>query len=134
MEPIKDIINNKKKESKRSKEERFQDQLNLVAGFDIDGKKRITLKELLERKITELPKLTIEKQEELTIERIKTQEEFKISIIDQTIKKDFDKEQAIEEIKNKTDFGKQLIKIEMRAVQFAFQQAKKQNIGGDKTE
>lgn len=130
MEPIKDILDRKKKESKRSKEDRLESQLKLVAGFGADGKTKIILKELLERKIMEPPTLSPEQQEELTIERIKTQEEFKISIIDQDIKKDFDKEQAIEEIKNKTDFGKQLIKIEMRALKFAFEQAKKQNIGG----
>lgn len=130
MEPIKDILDRKKKESKRSKEDRLESQLKLVAGFGADGKTKIILKELLERKIMEPPTLSPEQQEELTIERIKTQEEFKISHIDQDIKKDFDKEQAIEEIKNKTDFGKQLIKIEMRALKFAFEQAKKQNIGG----
>lgn len=130
MEPIKDILDRKKKESKRSKEDRLESQLKLVAGFGADGKTKIILKELLERKIMEPPTLSPEQQEELTIERIKTQEEFKISIIDQDIKKDFDKEQAIKEIKNKTDFGKQLIKIEMRALKFAFEQAKKQNIGG----
>ncbi len=130
MEPIKDILDRKKKESKHSKEDRLESQLKLVAGFGADGKTKIILKELLERKIMEPPTLSPEQQEELTIERIKTQEEFKISIIDQDIKKDFDKEQAIEEIKNKTDFGKQLIKIEMRALKFAFEQAKKQNIGG----
>lgn len=130
MEPIKDILDRKKKESKRSKEDRLESQLKLVAGFGADGKTKIILKELLERKIMEPPTLSPEQQEELTIERIKTQEEFKISIIDQDIKKDFDKEQAIKEIKNKTDFGKQLIKIEMRALKFAFEQAKKQNISG----
>ena len=59
------------------------------------------------------------------------QEEFKIRIVDTNFKKDFDKEQAIDEIKKKTDFGKQLINIEMRALKFAFEQLKKQDSGGD---
>lgn len=130
MEPIKDILDRRKKESKRSKEDRLESQLKLVAGFGADGKTKIILKELLERKIMELPTLTSKQQEEITIERIKAQEKYKISTIDQGIKKDFDKDDAIEEIKNKTDIGKQLIKIEMRALKFAFEQAKKQNIGG----
>lgn len=131
MEPIKDIIDRRKKESKHSKDERLEGQLKLVAGFDVDEKTKITLKELLERKIMEIPEFSQAQQEELTIERIKAQEEFKISIIDQDIKKDFDKEQAIEEIKNRTDFGKQLMKIEMRTLKFAFEQAKKLHSGGD---
>jgi len=62
MEPIKDILDRKKKESKRSKEDRLESQLKLVTGFGADGKTKIILKELLERKIMELPTLSPEQQ------------------------------------------------------------------------
>lgn len=131
MKPIKKIMDEKKKESKRSKEERIAEQMDLIAGFDEDGETLLTLKQLLERKIAILAELNEIQKRNLTKERIKAQEEYKIVIIQDGKPKEYDKEEAIKEIEDKSEFGKQLVKIEMRAVEFAFKQAMKQNRNGD---
>lgn len=131
MKPIKKIMDVKKKESKRSKEERIAEQMGLIAGFDEDGETLLTLKQLLERKIAILAELNEIQKRNLTKERIKAQEEYKIVIIQDGKPKEYDKEEAIKEIEDDTEFGKQLVKIEMRAVEFAFKQAMKQNRNGD---
>ena len=131
MKPIKKIMDEKKKESKRSKEERIAEQMDLIAGFDEDGETLLTLKQLLERKIAILAELNEIQKGNLTKERIKAQEEYKIVIIQDGKPKEYDKEEAIKKIEDDTEFGKQLVKIEMRAVEFAFKQAMKQNRNGD---
>ena len=131
MKPIKKIMNKKKKESKRSKEQRIAEQMDLIAGFDEDGETLLTLKQLLGKKIAILAELNEIQKRNLTKERIKGQEEYKIVIIQDGKPKEYDKEDAIKEIEDDTAFGKQLVKIEIRAIEFAFKQSMKQNRNGD---
>ena len=126
MEPIKDMINKKSKESKRTKEERLAEQLQLVAGFSKDGREMITLEQLLQMKIALLAEISKEQRDKLTIERIKAQKEFKIAFLEDGITKELDKDGAIDQITKGTKIGEQLVRIEMRAIQFAFKEAKKQ--------
>lgn len=126
MEPIKDMINKKSKESKRTREERLAEQLQLVAGFSEDGTEMITLEQLLQMKIALLAQISKEQQSRLTIERIKAQKEFKIAFLQDGITREFDKEGAIKEITKGSAEGEQLVRIEMKAIQFAFREAKKQ--------
>lgn len=125
MDPIKDMIKKKSKESKRTKEERLAEQLQLVAGFSDDGREMVTLQQLLQLKIALLAEISKEQQNKLTIERIKAQKEFKIAFLEDSITKELDKDGAIEQINKGSKIGEQLVRIEMRAIQFAFKEAKK---------
>lgn len=126
MDPIKDMIKKKSNESERTKEERLVEQLQLVAGFSDDGIEMITLEQLIQMKIALLAEISKEQQNKLTIERIKAQEEFKIAFLEDGITRELDKDEAIEEINKGSNIGEQLVRIEMRAIQFAFREAKKQ--------
>ena len=126
IDPIKDMIKKKSNESERTKDERLAEQLHLVAGFSEDGREMITLEQLIQMKIALLAEISKEQQNKLTIERIKAQEKFKIAFLEDGITRELDRDEAIEQIKKGSNIGEQLVRIEMRAIQFAFREAKKQ--------
>ena len=76
-----------------------------------------------------LPELTEEKKSEITIDRIKAQKEFKLYLLQEDGPIEIDKDTAIKEISEGSDIGKELIEIEMQALEFAFEEISKQKEG-----
>ena len=126
---IKNMIKKIEKKRPRTKEERIKDQLSLVAGYDIEYKKKLTLNEIIDRKIKKLPDLTDEQKSEITIDRIRAQKEFKLYLLEEGKQVEISKDLAIEEISKGSNLGKRLIDTEMRAIQFAFEAILKQKEG-----
>ncbi len=126
---IKKMIKKIEKKRPRTKEERIKDQLSLVAGYDVELKKKITLNELIDRKVKKLPDLTDEQKSEITIDRIKAQKEFTLYLLEEGKRVEITKDLAIEEISKGSSLGKRLVNAEMRAIQFAFKAILKQREG-----
>jgi len=78
MDPIKDMIKQKRKESKRTKEERLTEQLQLVAGFSDDGIEMITLEQLIQMKIALLAEISKEQQNKLRLKELKHKKNLKL--------------------------------------------------------
>jgi len=92
-----------------------QEQLNMPAGFSTDGKRMLTLQEVVATNTPSLRffQLAPKQQAQLTIERIKRQNQFKLGMIGAGV---IDKERAVKEVESLSETGKVLIEIEQRTI------------------
>lgn len=91
-------------------------QLHLPAGFLADGTRAATLKEVISPKVATIdgPQLTDDQRAALTAQRIAAQPRFRVATLSRGI---VEKEQAIQEVLERTALGTALIDIEHRAIE-----------------
>lgn len=87
----------------------------------------ISLREVVEEKPIQVPfsRLSLEKQSELVVERIRQSPEIDIGILGQGI---VDKKHAIEEVQKRTSIGRSLIDVEQRMIRMLIKRALEGNL------
>lgn len=125
IKPIKEIIDESLKKSKKTIKDRILRQMDLIFGIDEKGVLQ-TLRDLIKLDKLSFPSLTLDQQASITAERINAQDEFKIHQIIEGKEVIIDKDAAMKAIKDKTDLGKRLIRIEMNAIKSIFKKVMEQ--------
>ena len=107
-------------------------QLDLPAGFTPDGKRLVSLREVLspETPTMELTQLSPLQQASLTAARIRGQKKFKLGMVGIGV---LDKKRAIAEVEAGTPAGQTLVEIENRTLRMVIEKARAQKpISGTK--
>ena len=90
-----------------------QEQWDLPASLSADGKRIVTLRELVDERVAtmSLQQLSTEQRAKIVAKRIEAQPEFEVGIIGVGV---VSKEQAIAEVRAQSEIGQALVEIEQR--------------------
>jgi hypothetical protein len=108
------------------------EQWDLPVSFDAEGKKVLTLRDLVEKAPAALgvAQLSLDQRAELTAERIERQPKFELAMVGHGI---VTKTEALSAVRARSEVGKLLIEIETRLIHSLVERAKKAKTSGAKT-